>query len=96
MKYFELDSSEEELLRDFEDGKLTSVKNAAKEKARYRQYADALLQKSRSINIRISEHDLMKLKGQALEEGLPYQTYLSSLIHKNLKRSQRDHSPAKG
>jgi predicted DNA binding CopG/RHH family protein len=96
MKYFELDSTEEELLRDFESGTLVSVKSATKEKARYRQYADALLQKSKSINIRISEHDLIKLKGQALEEGLPYQTYLSSLIHKNLKREQRNHSPAKG
>lgn len=95
MKYFELDNYEEELLRDFESGKLKSIKNATKEKTRYQTYAGALLQKNKNINIRLSEHDLIRLKARALEEGLPYQTYLSSLIHKHLKRSHKPQVSAK-
>jgi len=38
--------------------------------------------KTRNINIRISEHDLAQLKGRAEEEGIPYQTLISSVLHK--------------
>lgn len=37
-----------------------------------------------NINIRLSEQDLFRLKVKAAEEGLPYQTYIASLLHKNL------------
>jgi len=40
--------------------------------------------KTRSINIRISEFDLAGLKRTALEEGVPYQTLISSVLHKYL------------
>ena len=38
--------------------------------------------KTRSINIRISEHDLETVKRKAEREGLPYQTLISSILHK--------------
>ena len=38
--------------------------------------------KSRNINIRISEHDLEQVKRRAEREGLPYQTLISSVLHK--------------
>lgn len=38
--------------------------------------------KTRNINIRISEHDLGRLKKRAEEEGVPYQTLISSVLHK--------------
>jgi predicted DNA binding CopG/RHH family protein len=38
--------------------------------------------KTRNINIRISEHDLGRLKQRAEEEGVPYQTLISSVLHK--------------
>jgi predicted DNA binding CopG/RHH family protein len=38
--------------------------------------------KTRNINIRISEHDLAQLKTRAEEEGIPYQTLISSVLHK--------------
>lgn len=85
MKYFELEKDERELLRDFEDGKLKPVKNASQTKKRYQEYASAMLQKTKNINIRLSEHDLLRLKARALEEGIPYQTYMASLLHKHLK-----------
>ena len=39
---------------------------------------------TRRINIRISEKDLTDLKIKAREEGLPYQTLVSSVLHKYL------------
>jgi predicted DNA binding CopG/RHH family protein len=38
--------------------------------------------KSRNINIRISEPTLAELKRRAEQEGLPYQTLISSILHK--------------
>ena len=38
--------------------------------------------KSRNINIRLSEPTLAELKKRAEEEGLPYQTLVSSILHK--------------
>ena len=38
--------------------------------------------KTRHINIRISAYDIEKVKQRALEEGIPYQTLISSIIHK--------------
>ena len=38
--------------------------------------------KKKSLNIRLFEDDIEKIKVQALEQGLPYQTLISSVIHK--------------
>ena len=38
--------------------------------------------KTKNINIRISEYDLEKLREKSAKEGLPYQTLISSVIHK--------------
>jgi len=40
------------------------------------------LTKKKAINIRLLESDLEKIKSMALNEGLPYQTYISHMIHK--------------
>lgn len=85
MKYFELEKEEDEILKNFEDGKLKSVKNANKEKTAYRGYVNLMLKKGKNINIRLSENDLLKLKSKAMSDGIPYQTYLASLVHKHLK-----------
>ena len=82
MKYYELDQEEKGILKDFEEGKLISVKDFAKEKKRYEKYARAFLNKNKNINIRISERDLYKLKAKAMREGIPYQTLASSILHK--------------
>ncbi len=85
MKYFELEKNEDEILKDFEEGNLKSVKSAKKEKMAYRGYVSAMLKKGKNINIRLSENDLLKIKSKAMSDGIPYQTYLSSLVHKHLK-----------
>ncbi|MDD2461202.1 MAG: hypothetical protein GX748_13350 [Lentisphaerae bacterium] len=41
-----------------------------------------LTQEEKRVNIRMAERDLVRLKKTALHEGLPYQTLLSSILHK--------------
>ncbi len=82
MKYYELTKEEQELLDAFESGELKSVPNLVREKKRFQVIARNTLNKTKNINIRLSERDLSKLKAKAIEEGLPYQTLASSILHK--------------
>jgi predicted DNA binding CopG/RHH family protein len=52
------------------------------EQKRFKRYAEATFRKDRRINIRISGKDLIAIQKRALEEGIPYQTLISSLLHK--------------
>lgn len=81
MKYFELDNYEKEILKDYDQNKLKSGPNLKKEVRRLQMYAKATLDKTKNINIRISERDLFKVKALALKKGLPYQTLISSIVH---------------
>ena len=45
------------------------------------KYATNTLNKTKNINIRLSEKDLHKIKVKAMEKGIPYQTFIASLIH---------------
>ena len=83
MKYFELDQEEQGLLAEIERGEWKSVKNFAKRKKELMQIARNTLNKTRNINIRLSERDLQKLKAKAAREGIPYQTLAASLIHRS-------------
>lgn len=85
MKYYELDTTEKKVLKDFEQGALVRVKNKRGALARYRGYARASLNRERNINIRLSERDLQKIKAKAAEQGLPYQTLVASLLHQYTK-----------
>ena len=76
------DREELELLESIEKGEWKSIKNLEKEKERYKKIASNTLRKDKRINIRISERDLKELQKKALEEGIPYQTLVSSLLHK--------------
>ena len=51
------------------------------------QYARITLKKDKRLNIRISERDLVEIQRKALKEGLPYQTYVSSILHKFINGS---------
>jgi predicted DNA binding CopG/RHH family protein len=77
-----LSDEEKEILASFEKGKWVPVKNLSKRKKELMQYARNTLKKDKRLNIRISERDLNELQRKALSEGLPYQTYVSSIIHK--------------
>ncbi len=81
MQYFELDKNEKEILKDFEAGKLKRVSDTKKKVSSYKQYARETLNKTRNINIRLSNKDLQKIKARAIQKGMPYQTLISSLLH---------------
>ena len=81
-KYFELDKEENRILEDFEKGIYVPVKNLAEEKKRYQAIATSTLNKTKNINIRLSEKDVQKLKAKAVSTGIPYQTLASSILHR--------------
>lgn len=82
MKYYELTKAEKSLLEEFEQGKLVRVANIDTQKKLYQKIAHNTLNKTRNINIRLSEKVLAKLKSKAVEEGIPYQTLASSILHR--------------
>jgi predicted DNA binding CopG/RHH family protein len=82
MNYFELNNEEEQILADFETGTLESVTPLARQKTALRSAARHTLSKSKNINIRLSQKDLVKLKAKASREGIPYQTLAASILHK--------------
>jgi len=77
-----LKKEEQELLESVEAGEWQSVADREAEVSRYREYAAATFKKDRRINIRISSRDLNALQKRALREGIPYQTLVSSVLHK--------------
>jgi predicted DNA binding CopG/RHH family protein len=77
-----LEQEEKELLESVEKGEWRSVAGLKQERKRYSGYAAATFRKDRRVNIRLSGKDLDALQKRALAEGLPYQTLISSIIHK--------------
>ncbi len=77
-----LDKEERDILESFERGEWKSVPNLEERKADLKNYARATIRKDKRINIRISERDLRELQRQAVHEVLPYQTFISSILHK--------------
>ena len=77
-----LKSEEKEILEAFEAGRLKRVKSADKEIKVHRVVADETFKKDARINIRLSSRDLRALQARALKEGIPYQTLVSSVLHK--------------
>ncbi len=75
------DKDEKELAESLENEEWVSDLTK-KEKKRYQEYARYSLSKQKRINIRMTERDLMKIQARAIEEGIPYQSLISMLIHK--------------
>jgi predicted DNA binding CopG/RHH family protein len=76
-----IDKDEMELAKSLETEEWVSDLSK-KDKKRYEEYARASLTKQKRINIRMTERDLKKIQAKAIEEGLPYQSLISMLIHK--------------
>ena len=85
MKDYKLNEEELQILRDVEAGKYKSVANLKEEIKRAREAAKNTLQKTKNINIRLSERDIQKLKAKAAENNLPYQTLISMLLRQYTK-----------
>lgn len=82
MKYFELASAEKKILNDFEKGELVTMGGFKKRKKDYQRFAAHTLKKTKNINLRLSQKDLIKLKARAVQEGMPYQTLAASILHR--------------
>ena len=77
-----LNPEEKDLRDSFERGEWKPARRAEDAAHRYRGYARSTFEKDRRINIRISSRDLEGIKTRAIEEGIPYQTLISSVLHK--------------
>ena len=76
-----LTKEEKSLLVDFDNNEFRSVASK-KEMERVRAAARATAIKDRRVNIRLSSHDLESIQVRALQEGMPYQTLITSILHK--------------
>ena len=79
-----LSAEERDILDRFERGELRPAPDAESEVEAARQAARNTFNKTRRVNLRVTERDYMLVHAQAREEGIPYQTLLSSVIHKYL------------
>lgn len=76
------DSLEADILKAYDRGVLKSVAPTKSELAKFKAAASATFIKERRVNIRLSSPDLMDIQARALEEGIPYQTLIASVLHK--------------
>ena len=76
-----LSKEEKEILKSYENDEWVSVSNPS-DMERYKLAAKNTFKKDKRVNIRMSEMDLELLQERALIEGLPYQTLMSSVLHK--------------
>jgi len=86
MKALQLDPEEKTLLEELEREEWESVVSAPKDFSQFKEAARNTLRKDKRVNIRISERDLTSIQKIALEEGIPYQTLISSVLHKFVNR----------
>jgi len=87
-KAFEpIDKEEKDLMESIERGEWRSVKNIEEEKEKAIEAARNTLKKDKRINLRLTQKDYHQIQVKAIEEGIPYQTLISSIIHKYLNGS---------
>jgi len=79
-----LTPEEQEIEDALERGDIVTRPATAEEKEELAAIARYTLEKTRTISVRLSERDLIHLKAKAAQEGIPYQTFITSLIHKNV------------
>lgn len=82
MRKTKLGKDESELLKSFERGEWKPVKDLEAEKKKAVEAAHATFRKDRRVNIRICSKDIDGIRKKALEEGIPYQTLIASVLHK--------------
>jgi predicted DNA binding CopG/RHH family protein len=82
MNEIKLDKEEKEILESFERGDWKQVKNLKAEIKKHQEYARKTLKKDKRVNIRISSKDLEEIQALAVEHGIPYQTLMSSILHR--------------
>lgn len=87
-KAFEpIDKEERDLMESIESDEWRPVKNIKQEKENAMAAARNTLKKDKRINLRLTQKDYQQIQIKAIEEGIPYQTLISSIIHKYLNGS---------
>ncbi|MGJ7580726.1 hypothetical protein ACSFA3_11145 [Variovorax sp. RHLX14] len=76
-----IDDRELDIIDAFEKGEFKSIATKS-ELAKFKAAARATAIKDRRVNIRLSSGDLSDIQIKALEEGIPYQTLIASVLHK--------------
>ena len=82
MKKKTLTDEEKNILESYDRDEWKPVKNPKKEIKKLSAYARNTIKKDKRINIRMSSKDLVQVQVIAAQEGVPYQTFISSIIHK--------------
>ena len=82
MRKMDLDKEESKLLDSYKRGEWRSLPDLSGLVSRHAIYAKNTLRKDTRINIRLSSQDMETIRAKAREDGLPYQTLISSLLHK--------------
>ncbi|RJP94311.1 MAG: antitoxin [Desulfobacteraceae bacterium] len=82
-----IDEEEKDLMASIEQEEWNPVKNIQQEKEKAITAARNTLKKDKRINLRLSQKDYHQIQVKAIEEGIPYQTLISSVIHKYLNGS---------
>jgi len=82
MSTIKLNKDEQDILDSFERGEWKSVPNLKAEIKKHQEYARKTLKKDKRVNIRISSKILEELQAIAIEDGMPYQTLISSILHR--------------
>jgi len=78
---------EKDVLATYEANEWQSLENHRTEMLKYQEYANVTFKKDKRVNIRISTRNLEALQQKALKEGIPYQTLISSILHKYINGS---------
>jgi predicted DNA binding CopG/RHH family protein len=89
-----LDPFEKEILAEYDKGELKSTAPSKARLAKFKAAASATFLKEKRVNIRLSTPDLMDIQARALEEGMPYQTLIASVLHKFVSGRLVEPSPS--
>lgn len=82
-----IDQEEKDLMESIERDEWQPVKNIDQEKEKAIAAARNTLKKDKRINLRLTQKDYHQIQIKAVEEGMPYQTLISSIVHKYLNGS---------
>ena len=86
-----LDEEERELMESIERDEWVPVKDFKTEQQKAVQAVRNTLKKDKRINLRLSQRDYHQIQIKAIEEGMPYQTLIASIVHKYLNGSLAPH-----
>jgi len=82
MDKYTLTQEEQEVLEAFESDKIQPLPNASEEIEKHKKYAATTFKQDKKINICIANRDLFVIQKLASLEGIPYQTFIASILHK--------------